>query len=125
MDEREPAAANAAGLRFNHVQDQKRGNRRIRRRPADGHDTVPGLGRQGTCRDDHVVLRCHERLSGEACCVLRFRPRLGEGRRHEQKGCQEKNQEHSWTLRLGTPGKRRHLKKDFEKLTKMQPMVRI
>ena len=95
MDERKATAADPTGLRFDHVQDQKRGNRRIRRRPAFGHHPVPCLRRQGICRDDHAFLCCHKRFCAEAWVVLRFRLRLGQDRRHQQKGCEEGNHAHS------------------------------
>ena len=86
MDERETAAADPAGLRFDHVEDQKRGNDSIRRRSAAGHDPVPCLCRQGIGSDDHVFPRRDKRLFGEIGGVLWFRPRLGEGGRQKQKG---------------------------------------
>jgi len=66
MDECKATAANAAGLRLDHVEDQQRGNGSIRGRPADGHHPVPCLGRQGICRDDHAFFRRDEGLCSKA-----------------------------------------------------------
>ena len=89
MDERETSTADTAGLRFDHVEDQKRGNRRIRRRSSASHDLGSCLRRQGMCRDDHMFVRRHKRLCGETWGVLRFRLRLGQGRRHKKESCKE------------------------------------